>query len=217
MLKGFLVGLVVANGFEWFAHKYVLHGMPRKGQARFSPVPKSMKSHWEHHKVIHKQHFYDHAYVEGLKNWRTRNELMSLGVVAVVFGAGSFKLSKGFTAAVAYSAVNYFYVHRRAHLQPNWGKKALPWHYDHHMNANQDANWCVTKPWFDYIMGTRVVSSADLKEANPLGLKLPKFISQPLSQAIEQIFPVKWVEAKHLSPIVYNKSLRKRVKDLEAA
>lgn len=31
-------------------------------------------------------------------------------------------------------------------------------HYDHHMNASQHANWCVTKPWFDYIMGTRVIA-----------------------------------------------------------
>jgi hypothetical protein len=35
MLKGFLAGLVIANGFEWFAHKYILHGIPRKGQARY--------------------------------------------------------------------------------------------------------------------------------------------------------------------------------------
>ena len=42
MWKGFLAGLVVANGFEWFAHKYVLHGVHRPGQSRYSPVPESM-------------------------------------------------------------------------------------------------------------------------------------------------------------------------------
>ena len=65
--------------------------------------------------------------------------------------------------AAWYSAGNYYYIHRRAHLEPDWAKRKIPWHYDHHMNSNQDANWCVTKPWFDYVMGTRVVSSADLK------------------------------------------------------
>jgi hypothetical protein len=64
------------------------------------------------------------------------------------------------------------------------------------MNSNQDANWCVTRPWFDYIMGTRVVSSADLKEANPLGLPLPAPLSKALTQAIESVFPAKWVEQK---------------------
>lgn len=56
------------------------------------------------------------------------------------------------------------------------------------MNSNQDANWCVTRPWFDYVMGTRVVSSADLKEANPLGLPLPAPLSKALTQAIESVF-----------------------------
>jgi sterol desaturase/sphingolipid hydroxylase (fatty acid hydroxylase superfamily) len=68
------------------------------------------------------------------------------------------------------------------------GKRTIPWHYDHHMNSNQDANWCVTRPWFDYVMGTRVVSSADLKEANPLGLPLPAPLSKALTQAIESVF-----------------------------
>ena len=50
------------------------------------------------------------------------------------------------------------------------GKKAIPWHYDHHMNTNQDANWCVTRPWFDYIMGTRIKANPELAESNPLGI-----------------------------------------------
>ena len=45
-------------------------------------------------------------------------------------------------------------------------------------------------------MGTRVVSSADLKEANPLGLPLPAPLSKALTQAIESVFPAKWVEQK---------------------
>ena len=56
------------------------------------------------------------------------------------------------------------------------GKKAIPWHYDHHMNTNWDANWCVTRPWFDYIMGTRIKANPDLAECNPLGVKLPTFV-----------------------------------------
>ena len=33
--------------------------------------------------------------------------------------------------------------------------EAFPWHYDHHMGPNQNANWCVTRPWMDIVMGTR--------------------------------------------------------------
>ncbi|MCU4521101.1 sterol desaturase family protein [Acinetobacter schindleri] len=194
MLKGFLAGLVIANGFEWFAHKYILHGIPRKGQARYSPVPQSMRSHWEHHREVRKTAFSDYGYVEGWQNWRTRNEIGSLVVVASVFGLVFYPVSKGMSLAVLYSACNYYYVHRRAHLEPEWAKRKIPWHYDHHMNSNQDANWCVTRPWFDYVMGTRVISSPELQEQNPLGIYLPKPVSQALSSSIQQIFPVKWVE-----------------------
>ena len=196
MLKGFVAGLVIANGFEWFAHKYLLHGVHRKGKPRFSPTPKQMESHWAHHREVRKQGFSDDCYVEGLDNWRTRNELMSLAVAAGVLSVVFYPFSKGMALAAIYSAGNYYYVHRRAHLEPDWAKRTIPWDYDHHMNSNQDANWCVTRPWFDYVMGTRVVSSADLKEANPLGLPLPQSVSRTLGNAIESVFSAKWVEHK---------------------
>lgn len=193
MLKGFLFGLVVANGFEWLAHKYILHGIHRTGKSRYSPVPESMKSHWEHHREVRKASFHDYGYVEGIANWRTKNEIMSLAVVATVAGGLFYPVSKGMAAAAVYSACNYYYIHRRAHLEPNWAMNKIPWHYDHHMNANQDANWCVTKPWFDYILGTRVISSENLQEQNPLGITLPQPVSKVLNSVINGYFPAQWV------------------------
>ena len=76
MLKGFIAGLAVANAFEWFAHKYILHGVHRPGQPRYSPVPKSMESHWAHHREVRKQEFSDDCYVEGVEHWRTRNDVI---------------------------------------------------------------------------------------------------------------------------------------------
>ena len=60
-----------------------------------------------------------------------------------------------FTATVVYSAVNYYRKHKRSHMDPEWAREHLPWHYDHHMGPNQNANWCVTHPFFDHVMGTR--------------------------------------------------------------
>lgn len=191
MLKGFIAGLVVANGFEWVAHKYILHGTHRAGQSRYSPVPRSMQSHWAHHREVRKQGFHDEGYVEGISNWRTKNEIVSLTIVAGVSSLIFYPISKGMVLASLYSAANYYYIHRRAHLEPAWAKRKIPWHYDHHMNANQDANWCVTKPWFDYLLGTRVVSSADLKEQNPLGIMLPQALVDWLNTRVAVAFPVK--------------------------
>ena len=198
MIKGFIAGIVIANGFEWFAHKYILHGTHRTGKPRFSPVPHSMKSHWEHHREVRKQSFFDDGYVEGLSNWRTKNEVISLAVVVAAFGTAFLPVSKGMALSTVYCACNYYYIHRRSHLEPDWAKKTIPWHYDHHMNSNQDANWCVTKPWFDYIMGTRVVSSIDLKEQNPLGITLPKPVAKWLSKTVEKYFPAKMLETENI-------------------
>ena len=32
----------------------------------------------------------------------------------------------------------------------------MPWHYDHHLGKNQDANWGVTTDWVDRVFGTRI-------------------------------------------------------------
>ncbi|MEC9070812.1 MAG: hypothetical protein VX938_00475, partial [Myxococcota bacterium] len=66
-----------------------------------------------------------------------------------------FPVAPFFTGTLVYSALRYYYVHRKAHLDTDWARENLPWHYDHHMGPDQDANWCVTRPWFDYLMGTR--------------------------------------------------------------
>lgn len=52
-----------------------------------------------------------------------------------------------------------------------WGEQHAPWHFDHHMDNNPGANWCVTRPWFDYIIGTRVFTAGGLREDNVLGMK----------------------------------------------
>lgn len=189
MLRGFVAGLLVANAFEWVAHKYVLHGVHRKGKPRFSPHPASMTSHWTHHRFVRKLQFGDECYEQGIKHERTRFEISQLLVTAGVASAMAYPFSKGMALGFCYSAVNYFYVHSRSHLDHDWAKKRIPWHYDHHMNSNQDANWCVTRPWFDYVMGTRVASSRELMETNLLGMALPVLIEKPLNTLTRQLFP----------------------------
>jgi hypothetical protein len=56
------------------------------------------------------------------------------------------------------------------------------------MASNQNANWCVTRPWFDYIMGTRVFTELSIKESNPLGIKLPKNFEIILNKTSQKIF-----------------------------
>ena len=61
-----------------------------------------------------------------------------------------------FFLMVVYSAIAYYYIHKRSHMDYVWARRYLPWHYDHHMGPNQHANSGVTGCWMDILMGTRV-------------------------------------------------------------
>ncbi len=164
---GIPVSLLLANGIEWFFHKHVLHG-PGKRQGNF------WNFHWyQHHHESRKHGMPDVAYQEGsLFEWNSRTkELAALAIPVallipvLLFGRG---VGQVVAAGLIYSAVNYCHVHRRAHRDPVWARKHLPWHVDHHLGPNQDTNWCITKPWFDLIMGTRERYVGTAREAADL-------------------------------------------------
>jgi hypothetical protein len=189
-MLGFPIALVIANGVEWYTHKYVLHGLPRKQSdrqirtTRRSPIPRLMRGHWAHHKTVRQQGYLDTMYQRayGSGDQHRDDEVNGLLVLCLI-GSLPAPLAPGFTLGVYYSAWNYHRTHRRSHLDPEWGKRHAPWHYDHHMNPDQDANWCVTKPWFDYLMGTRVAREIRITETNPIGIRLPA----PLESAVNRL------------------------------
>lgn len=180
---GFPIGLLAVNAFEWYAHKVWLHEYPAKH--RNSPF----FTHIRHHKRARLNGFQDEGYRNSM--WQDQemfNEKVALiglaGVVTPLAPVAPF-----FVAGVYYGAWNYWSVHAKCHLDPDYARARIPWHYDHHMNANQDANWCVTRPWFDYIMGTRVISDASIAETNPLGVKLPAFVEKRVNRLARKLLP----------------------------
>ena len=148
---GFPLGLLYSNAGEWFLHKYVLHGLGKRRQSMWS-------FHWhEHHRNSRRHGFRDPDYERMRHGWNARGK-ETLGVATMaMMHLPLLPVAPFFTAAICYSAVNYYRVHKRSHRDPEWAREHVPWHYDHHMGPNQDANWCVTRPWFDILMGTREV------------------------------------------------------------
>lgn len=148
-LIGVPLGFAFANGTEWFAHKYVLHGLGRDRESFWA-------FHWhDHHRACRKHGHYDADYAASVLQDNGQGREV-LGLVALALAvAPAAALSPSFVLTTYYCALNYYFKHRRAHLDPDWAREHLPWHYDHHMGPNQDANWCVTRPWFDHLMGTR--------------------------------------------------------------
>lgn len=150
-LIGFPLGLVVANFGEWIIHRNLLH---KRGKKKGS----FWNFHWyDHHAESRKNGMIDPSYrtpwLGGGWNPRTK-EATSLLLGAIPWVV-LFPWAPGFCAAALYSSANYYFVHKKAHLDPEWARKHLPWHVDHHMAADQDKNWCVTRPWFDILLGTR--------------------------------------------------------------
>lgn len=186
---GIPLGLLAANATEWYLHKHALHGVPQAGGGRKSLSEAFMKRHWAHHRRVRLQKYRDDdLYADFSHSEDAQAEVKALLQMCAVTGL-ALPVAPFFTLTTWYCAWNYWHVHSQSHLDTEWGKKKIPWHYDHHMNTNQDANWCVTKPWFDYIMGTRVISSEDLKESNPLGIPLPAFVEDRLNALARKYAP----------------------------
>lgn len=144
------LALLYANAGEWLIHKYILHGWGRKKGTYWS-------FHWhEHHREVRRNDHVDPMYAS--PRWGSLNAftkefwgLLGVGVLHLPL----LWVSPLFVVGVWWSVGRYFYVHRRSHLDPVWARRSLPWHMDHHLGPNQDANWCVSYPWFDWVMGTR--------------------------------------------------------------
>ncbi len=186
---GIPVGLLTANAVEWVVHKHVLHGWGRKRGTFWS-----FHFH-EHHRLVRQNNYRDPnyqrfplgAHAQGKEAWAL---IASSAAVAPLFPVAPF-----FVGTLWYSAANYYRVHRKSHEDPAWGQQRIPWHYDHHMGRNPSANWCVTRPWFDYLMGTREFTEGSPREDNVLGLSsIPQWLKDrlpsPQSLAREHPAPV---------------------------
>lgn len=146
---GIPLGILVGNGLEWVVHRHVLHGLGRNRRSFWA-------FHWhEHHRECRLHDHVDRHYQRSVLGWHAQGkEALALGVAGVAF-LPLLPVAPFFVGTVFAWGAYYHRVHKRAHQDPEWAREHLPWHYDHHMGPNQDANWCVTKPWFDQILGTR--------------------------------------------------------------
>ncbi|MBO6940261.1 MAG: sterol desaturase family protein [Deltaproteobacteria bacterium] len=162
---GIPLGLLAANVTEWVVHKYVLHGAGKKNKSFWA-------FHWhEHHGNSRKNGFVDETYERSLFGWHAQSKETAVIAAAAVSSIPLFPVAPFFIGTMWYSAYNYYRKHKRAHLDPDWARENLAWHYDHHMGPNQDANWCVTHPFFDHVMGTRKPYAHTEREARDIERK----------------------------------------------
>ena len=117
----FIAGLLYANAGEWFMHKYILHALGQQ----------------QHHAVCAKNGMIDPGYQSmSLTSWNTQSKELVVLAGIVLLNAPLFMLSPTFTCALYGSLALYYYKHRKAHLDPEWAKRYLRWHYEHHLGEN---------------------------------------------------------------------------------
>lgn len=161
-MLGFAVGMVYANAGEWFLHKHLLHGRGKRRDSFWS-----FHFH-EHHQASRKAAMIDDDYERPLRGWHAQTkEAAGLAALAAAH-APLLPIAPGFTLGVWTSIGLYYTRHKRAHQDPGWAREHLRWHYDHHLGPDQDQNWCVTFPWFDHLMGTRVPYAGTDRERRDL-------------------------------------------------
>lgn len=149
---GIPLGLLHANLTEALFHKYVLHGLGKRPGSFWA-------FHWhEHHRAARKNGYRDdHYQTRPLIGWHPQTKEKLAIALGVAIHLPLLPLAPFFVGTLAYCGVHFYRVHRRSHLDPDWARVELPWHYDHHMGPDQNCNWGIVRPWFDQLTGSRVV------------------------------------------------------------
>lgn len=130
---------------------------------------------------------YDADYEKSIFDWNARGkEAFGIAFMGALH-MPLFPVAPYFTTTVAYACFNYIHRHKKAHLDPDWARVHMTGHYDHHMGSNQDANWCVTRPWFDWIMRTRVPYAFTKLEAQRRLKDLKKSLRQKLPRRLTRV------------------------------
>lgn len=178
-MLGIPIGIFTANALEWAAHRYILHDRGRNRESFWA-------FHWhEHHAQSRRNGFRDPNYERSVLHWNAQAKEAVALLASSALTWPLVPVAPLFVLTLHGCALNYYIKHKRSHLDPEWARVHLPWHYDHHMGPDQEANWCVTRPWFDQIMGTRkpwVGTEAEARQHEKI-LRVMSTRGHPMSQA----------------------------------
>lgn len=174
---GIPIALATMNAAEWVVHKHLLHKLGRNKKSVWA-------FHWhEHHGNSRRNEMRDETYERSpFGNHAQGKEALALlgGALATLPLA---PMAPWYTATMLFCIGEYYYKHRKSHEDPEWARENLPWHYDHHMGPNQNANWCVVRPWMDQIMGTREPYVGTERDRNDQSRRAARTQRQEVQQA----------------------------------
>tara|TARA_B100000131_G_scaffold157476_1_gene152741 strand:- start:773 stop:1189 length:417 start_codon:yes stop_codon:yes gene_type:complete len=135
----FLLGFVYSSIVEWAVHKYLFHELGKKKNSKFSFHIR------DHHVDCRKNGNHDSKF--------SQREIPGILFLLLINFPIIFFLPSFYYAMCTYGAL-FIIMHNVSHIWPQFGKKYIPWHWDHHMKY-QNHNFNVVAPIGDYIFGTR--------------------------------------------------------------
>ena len=136
---GFLLGFMYGSLLEYLIHDHLFHRMGKKKDSIFSYHLKG------HHRLAKKNGFV------GL----TLSIVEFYGLLLLIaIHLPLIYISFGFWFGVTLYAMAFKILHGVQHAYPDFTKKYMKWHWDHHMK-NPNKNFGVVVPWMDYLFGTR--------------------------------------------------------------
>ena len=136
---GFIVGFLYGSLLEYLIHRYVFHKLGRKKKSLWSYHLKG------HHVLSRKNNFMD----------LTESNIESIGMfLLILIHVPLFLLNFGAWLGVTLYALAFKYLHGYQHKHPEFTKKYMKWHWEHHMK-DPNKNFGVVVPWMDYFFGTR--------------------------------------------------------------
>ena len=109
----------------------------------------------EHHREARRTLMGDSFYRKFGWNGPTK-ELVGI-LLLLVFHFPLVFIAPYFFAALVFASISYYGYHLKAHLNPEWARVHLSWHYDHHMGPNQNMNYGVRSDMIDRLLGTRQI------------------------------------------------------------
>lgn len=135
----FILGFVYASIIEWVVHKFLFHDMGKKRGSRFAFHIR------EHHAECCKNNNLDRGF--------SKREIPGIAFLLLTH-LPLYYIIPMFYYALSLYGVLFIVMHNITHFWPEFGKKYIPWHWDHHMRY-QNHNYNVVLPIADYLFGTR--------------------------------------------------------------
>jgi sterol desaturase/sphingolipid hydroxylase (fatty acid hydroxylase superfamily) len=146
-LLQFMGGWLYGHFIEYAIHRWALHGPGKKKDSLLS-----FHFH-EHHREARRTLMGDSFYHKLGWNGPTK-ELVGIFLLLMLHLPLVF-IAPYFFAALVFSSISYYGYHLKAHLDPEWARVRLSWHYDHHMGPNQNMNYGVRSDMIDHLLGSR--------------------------------------------------------------